>query len=348
MDETTYGIIKEIRAPNPSQITSEQKTSVSKSRQKPSKKTCRESTRHKNNRSKTDQPTTSGHTTSGRGKRARTLSESRQASFGIQAPPVVPRSSRRNRTNINYLALNDGLEDEEVSSPRRKKKLTYRPGSGPSATRQAANKHTISSEATTTDTNKTKASLPAVPPLPAIPGTSQSEPNQTNVPLTGVPATSDEHLPDLVLPQDDPDTSKATGAISTEEDIEAAETLLSLGEVRDDTLDDDDENAMLMPIGGPNITADVAPEPIRLDQVNVDKAIAELIQKDQDDENDQTDQADKNKNETPTADADRDDTVDAKPKSAGRSSEPVTRGKLKTKTYALKKKVETRKRTFQM
>ena len=278
------------------------------------------------------------------------LSESRQVSFGIQALPAATRSLRRNRTNIDYLTLNDGLEDDEVSSPRRKKKPNYKPGSGPLATRQAASKHTICPEAKTTDKQKTKAALPAVPPLPvvqtlpAVPGTSHGKSDQTNKPLTGIPATTDEQLPDLVLAHDDPNISQATGAVSTEEEIDAAETLLSLGKVRDDTLDIDDENAVLMPIGGPNIAVDIAPELIRLDQVNVDKAIAELIQNDQIDENDQTDQADKNK--TPTADADRDDTVDDMPKSAGKDSELTTRGRLKTKTYALKKKVETRKRTF--
>ena len=134
---------------------------MSKSHPKTTKKMCRESARNRNNKSKTETP-------SGRGKRARTLSESRQVSFGIQAPPAVTRSSRRNRLNIDYLTLNDGLEDDEVSSPRRKKKPTYRPGSGPSATRQAASKHTTSPEAKTTDKQKTKAALPAVPPLPAI------------------------------------------------------------------------------------------------------------------------------------------------------------------------------------
>ena len=38
------------------------------------------------------------------------------------------------------------------------------------------------------------------------------------------------------------------------------------------------ENIMLMPIGGANAPIDVAPEPLRLDQANVDHAIAELIQ----------------------------------------------------------------------
>ena len=139
-----------------------------------------------------------------------------------------------------------------------------------------------------------------------------------------------------MLAHDDPNVSQATGAVSTEEEIDAAETLLSLGEVRDDTLNNDDENAVLMPIGGPNVTVDVAPEPIRLDQVNVDKAIAELIQNNQNDKQTGTDQADKSK--TPTADANRDDTIDDRPKSAGKDSKATTRGRLKPKTYALKKK----------
>ena len=345
MDETTYGIIRKIRVPNPS--TTEPKRPAGKPRQKASKKTCREPARNKNNKPKTEQP---NKTPRARGKRARTFSESRQVSFGIQAPPAVKRPLCQNRSNIDYLTLNDRLEEDELSSPRCKKKPTYRPGSGPSATRQAASKHTISPKAKTTDKENPKAallaipSLPAVQTLPAIPGMSHGKSDQSNKPLTGVPATTDDQLPDLVLAHDDPDVSQATGAVSTKEEIDAAKTLLSLGEVRDDTLNNDDENAALLPIGGPNIIVDVAPEPIRLDKVNVDKAISELIQNDQNDKQTGTDQADKSK--TPTADADRDNTIDDRPKSAGKDSKATTRGRLKTKTYALKKKVETRKHTL--
>ena len=56
-------------------------------------------------------------------------------------------------------------------------------------------------------------------------------------------------------------------AVSTEEDLEAASTLLSLGDTLDDTLDDDDENAQLMPIGGDNVPEHIVPEQLRLDQV---------------------------------------------------------------------------------
>ena len=103
----------------------------------------------------------------------------------------------------------------------------------------------------------------------------------------------EQKLPDLVLEHEDPDTSQVTGAISTEEEMDAAAALLSLSELWDDTLDGDD-NAELMPIGGQNVV-DAAPEPIRLDQVSVDKAIAGLIQ---DDQNRDTTTDDKQERET--------------------------------------------------
>ena len=195
--------------------------------------------------------------------------------FGIQAPPVVNRSVRRNRQTIDYLTLNDGLEDDEVSSPKQKKRTTYRPGSGPSATRQSASKHTVSHESKSALKSKTTGTLPAVPASTFTAG-SIIVPDHA---LTGI--LDEQKLPDLVLEHDDPNTSQAMGAISTEEEMDAAAALLSLGEIRDDTLEDDD-NAELMPIGGRNVAVDAAPEPIHLDQVSVDKAIAGLIQDDQD------------------------------------------------------------------
>ena len=69
--------------------------------------------------------------------------------------------------------------------------------------------------------------------------------------LNGVPV-EDQRLPDLVVNQNEPETfepdnveqsSIAVNTVSTEEDLEAASTLLSLDDTCDDTLDDDDENA---------------------------------------------------------------------------------------------------------
>ena len=52
--------------------------------------------------------------------------------------------------------------------------------------------------------------------------------------------------------------------------------MLSLGDPRDDILDGD-ENTQLMPIGGPSNVVDANPVPIKLDQLNVDSAIAKLL-----------------------------------------------------------------------
>ena len=148
--------------------------------------------------------------------------------------------------------LNDALDDDEVSSSKRKRRMTYRPHSGPSTTRQAARKHTASPELKVTSKVRETRPLSAVQPS-AVTSASTAE-------LTGIPNTADEMLlPDLVLEQQDPDT---TQAVSTEEEMDAATALLSLGEFRDDTLDEDNANAELMPIGGPNIPLDIAPQPI--------------------------------------------------------------------------------------
>ena len=78
LDETTYGIIRKIRAPNPSDT--EQRThSTGKMRQKSSKKTCRDTTRNKKSNKSEQKP----KTTAVQGKRTRALSESREVTFGI-------------------------------------------------------------------------------------------------------------------------------------------------------------------------------------------------------------------------------------------------------------------------
>ena len=67
-------------------------------------------------------------------------------------------------------------------------------------------------------------------------------------------------------------------ATNTVEDLEAANTLLSLGDSLEDTLEEDNDNALLMPIGGASNLEDIAPEPIRLDRHSVDNTIAKLIE----------------------------------------------------------------------
>ena len=249
-------------------------------------------------------------------------------------PPAITRSVRSNRQNIDYLTLNDGLEDDEVSSSKRRHRTTYRPRSGPSATRQAARKHTTSTELQGITMTGASSTLPAVPPPASKPAPSNE--------LTGVPKTDDNILPDLVLEQEDPDT---TQAVSTEEEMDAAAVLLSLGEIRDNTLDDNNENAELMPIGGLNVPLDIAPQPIRLDQLSVDNAIAKMIQLDDQSKdtsvNTKTEEQVDVQDVAASGDANNDNTIADKNK-----QELATKGTLQTKTYTLKKRTGTKRRSF--
>ena len=74
--------------------------------------------------------------------------------------------------------------------------------------------------------------------------------------LTGIPI-EDQKLPDLVVNQNAPGTAASknveefeitANTVSTEEELEAASTLLSLGDTHDGTLEDNDENTQLMPV----------------------------------------------------------------------------------------------------
>ena len=81
--------------------------------------------------------------------------------------------------------------------------------------------------------------------------------------LEGVPNV-DKQLPDLVLPPSGnvPENKVPVNVGNTEEDLEAASTLLSFSDTLEDTLDEGNENALLMPIGGANVPADIAPQPL--------------------------------------------------------------------------------------
>ena len=145
----------------------------------------------------------------------------------------------------------------------------------------------------------------------------------------------DEQLLDLVLPPSGniPENKLLVNVGNTEEDLEAASTLLSLGDTFEDTLDEGDDNALLMPIGGANVPEDVAPQPLRLDQINVDNAIAGLISAEQQEE----DTSNNTNNEgTPTGpSAIKQDQTD---------KNLIKKGTLETKTYVLKKKPGKKRR----
>ena len=184
LDETTYGIIKHIRVPTSNEV--QQPTPMTAVvRKKPAKKTCLESGRGRTLKTM--------ETKQKQGKRPRTLSESHQATFGIAPRPVVSRSIRSSRQIIDYLKLNDGLEDNEVSSPKCRGKVTHRPRSCPSSTRQAAQKHTTTSstESQVAKRPEPKSTLPAIPPA-VPPSASRSTPSDT---LTGVLDKIDDQIP---------------------------------------------------------------------------------------------------------------------------------------------------------
>ena len=69
--------------------------------------------------------------------------QSRKSTPPPLPPPPTPQPSRRNRPNINYLQLNDGLEEPVVTFPKSRKKKPYSPPprAGPLASRQAASRN---------------------------------------------------------------------------------------------------------------------------------------------------------------------------------------------------------------
>ena len=77
------------------------------------------------------------------------------------------------------------------------------------------------------------------------------------------PLADDQHLPDLVLEsgmaENVPNVPTENASLESEQALEAANVLLSLhDDVRDDTQDEDDDNALLMPIGGTGAPVDMA------------------------------------------------------------------------------------------
>ena len=208
-----------------------------------------------------------------RGKASQTLCELRQENYGIIAANVTPRSVRSSRQPIDYVSLNDGYEDETPSPSKKRRKESHRPRSAPSATRLSAHKCTNPPESTAL-----AGDTPTPDTFTAIPTPSTST-------LEGVPNVK-EQLLDLVLPPPGSvlENKLPVNVGNTEEDLEAASTLLSLGDTLDDTLDEGDENALLMPIGSANVPEEVAHQPLRLDQISVDNAIAGLVATEQQEE----------------------------------------------------------------
>ena len=286
-------------------------------------------------------------------KRARTLSESHSKNYGITAPAIPStRTLRGGLQPIDYLSLNDGFDNDSEISPRKRKRPTHRLRSAPSATRVATQKQTTSPEAQIVNKRPLKPSTSA---LSAIPSTSKATNIATPI-LTGVPTPQNaDTLPDLVLNREtlNPELPSVTGVDpgSTEKELDAIDALLSLGEVCDNTLEDDD-NAELMLVGAPTNIIDAAPVPVRLDQLNVDTAIAEIVQTEELEKQATEDgipNPDENTNKPDNAENDSsipieglvtDRLTSALTEDRPKSASP-TQGFLKIKTHALKKKPES-------
>ena len=235
---TIYGIICDIRTPQP-KSNLPPPWPIGQSSKWDKKVICQDSTCGR----KTSDKHGKGCGHGSRGRRSQTLSESRQENFGISSSNITPHTVRSSWQPIDYLMLNDGYEDETPDNPKRCRKDTYRPQNGPLANRLAAHKRMSSPESVAVEEEAPAATLSAVP--------STSGDGET---LTGVPI-EDQKLPDLVVNQNKPGTAESknveeseitVNTVSTEEDVKAASTLLSLGDTHDDTLDDDDENVQLM------------------------------------------------------------------------------------------------------
>ena len=233
-----------------------------------------------------------GQPKSTRTTRPQTLSESRRVNYGISATNIITRKVCSSRQAVDYVSMNDGYDkDDRLSRKKKRRKESYHPKSAPSASRISANKKLASSTTPAiegVDTRNKPTDLPTAGILSGVPtALLPAEPAMSAASASASIITElNLELPDLVINRtetsDASKTAKQTLAdtnINTAEDLEAARTLLSLGATTDDTLeDDDDDNTRLMPIGGVNNPEDLAPQEIHLDQINMDKAIAEIIE----------------------------------------------------------------------
>ena len=335
-----YGIVKNIRTPQ-AQPPKPSATSGKCTRTR-GKITVRDSTGGKSSRG-------TGRGTAKRPTSSRTLSSTRQQNYGI-TPSQPSRVSKRTKPQIDYLALNDGLEEDTPASPKRRRRSSDRPKSEPSTRRLWAQQQmgspkassTLSGVPATTEnvTSNTTDVAQHSETLEGVPPTSESG----NLTLTGVPTNNT--LPDLVLNRTD----------NGDQEFNAAQALIALGDSLESTVDDIDENAMLMPIGGRGVLPlDVAPQPLQLDQVNVDAAIAEMVQTEEHELMPRTDVTN-NEPEYDKNDATKDDKGEPAPEDeddvplatlAKTLDDPKAKvkGVLKTKLYGLKKK-PTSNRSF--
>ena len=195
---TVYGIIREIRAPQPGTVVLKPGPPINSSKRS-GKTTCRDSSRS-GGLKYTNKAGPNTETQRGK-ERPKTLSEKRRVNYGISDMNTTTRKLRTSRQPVDYVSLNDGYDEEEEPQLRKKRrKESYRPRSAPTASRISANR-TKNSLNTTTVEGDVTFDKPLV-----IPSTSAS---------SSTPAQVETTLPDLVvncseLPVTDSQTPAAT------------------------------------------------------------------------------------------------------------------------------------------
>ena len=206
--------------------------------------------------------------------------------------PAPLRPIRRNRKSIDYFKLNDGLDESVVESPKQKKHKPYSPPprAGPSTTQQAARKRKSSYDITeemklldlVSNTCKSDALNGGTindPPSKSIRAKTLAVEQTSNDPLvsSNIPTLDEISEPEKTTVQPNVEPIGHVTCTTTDEE-DAIEALLALGELPDssNTVNMQNENEQLMPIGNFNTGMDINPVEIKLRTDDVAKAIAEL------------------------------------------------------------------------
>ena len=206
--------------------------------------------------------------------------------------PAPLRPTRRNRKSIDYFKLNDGLDESVVESPKQKKHKPYSPPprAGPSTTQQAARKRKSSYDITeemklpdlVSNTCKSDALNGGTindPPSKSTRAKTLAVEQTSNDPVvsSNIPASDEISEPEKTTVQPNVEPIGHDTCTTTDEE-DAIEALLALGELPDssNTVNMQNENEQLMPIGNFNTGMDINPVEIKLGTDDVAKAIAEL------------------------------------------------------------------------
>ena len=206
--------------------------------------------------------------------------------------PAPLRPTRWNRKSIDYFKLNDGLDKSVVASPKQKKHKLYSPPprARPSTTRQAACKRKSSYDITeemklpdlvsnTCKSDTLNGGTINDPPSKSICAKTLAVEQTSNDPVvsSNIPTLDEISEPEKTTVQPNVELIGHDTCTTTDEE-DAIKVLLALGELPDssNTVNMQNENKQLMPIGNFNTGMDINPVEIKLGTNDVAKAIAEL------------------------------------------------------------------------